>query len=145
MDGSVYDDAFEAPVEFEEPDEELDLELYGLLHRGYMTDEVTLGHHKIVIRTLRIGEELEAALVADKYKDTIEAGRALATSLVAASVVTVDGKPLIEALGPEDELLETRFKYLLENWYWVTVRQVYEKYQQNAEKMFAIYGELKKD
>jgi hypothetical protein len=146
--GSLLDEAFDTPMseedmEFEE--EPLGIDESNLIYRGYLTGELTLGNHEISLRTLRIGEELEAALLADKYKDTVEAGRALATAIVAAAIVTVDGESLVAGLGPGENTLESRFKYILRNWYWITVRQIYEEYNVLLRRVIDTYESVKKD
>ena len=121
---SAFDKAFDstqATLELESVDEpiaeeEPSLEEETLLERGYFSSTVTLGTNKVVIRTLKIGEELEVALVAQKYQDTLEATRALIAATVAAAIVTVNSKPLIPfALGTADNSIEAKFVYLGEN------------------------------
>jgi hypothetical protein len=138
---------FQFPPEEVQFEEEISDESYGLIYRGYLTDDFSIGTHDIVIRTLKIGEELEAALVAAKYRDTIDYGRALATALVAAAIVTVDGQPLIqEGLGPNENMLESKFRYILRNWYWAsTIKQIHDRYQSMYEKVQVTYEDLKKD
>jgi hypothetical protein len=147
MEDNAYDEAFDAAPE-EEPDEtEEDLELYGLIYRGYLTKDVPIGRHNIKVKTLKIGEELEASLLAAKYGQTAEASRALATALASASVVSVDDRPLIEKpLGPqEDNTLEARWQYILDNWYWITVRDVYRGYNALLKEVLDKYESVKKD
>jgi hypothetical protein len=122
---SSYFDALpidsEPPVALEDLPEEVEetpvtVEEETLLTRGYFSSTATLGTNKIVLRTLKIGEELEVAVVANKYKDTIEATRALITATVAASIVSVNERPLIVfQLGQADGTLEAKFLYVLNN------------------------------
>lgn len=111
-------DAAESPTPPEvssEPEETITLEEETLLTRGYLSTTVKIGNSNIVIRTLKIGEELQAALIANKYRDTIEASRALIAATIAAAVVSVDNKPLLQGLGPKDETLEARFNFIVDN------------------------------
>jgi hypothetical protein len=141
MEDKVFDEAFESGgimgAEFEDVPEEIDeveeepvsADLYALVYLGHLTGSVDIGNHKINFRTLKIGEELEAALLADKYKDTVEASRALATALVAASITLVDGEPLVQTIGPTENPLEARFLYILKNWHWApTIRTIFGEY-----------------
>ena len=121
---SAFDEAFDsaqATLEreaVEEPiiNEEPTLEEETLLQRGYLSSTVTLGTNKVVIRTLKIGEELEVALIAQKYQDTIEATRALIAATIAAAIVSVNDRPLIPfALGAADAGIEAKFVYIGEN------------------------------
>lgn len=137
---SPLDEAFHAPVDEDGlaaiEEEPLSLDEQGVLYNGHLTRNVTIGTHRVVLRTLRIGEELEAALVADRYKDTVEAGRALATALVAASIQSVDGQPLIrEALSAQDLGIEAKFNFVLNNWYWPSIQKLYAEYGELVSKL----------
>lgn len=130
-----YDAAFDTPQELEHPDvvEEVDDDLsddeQALLYNGYLKGEVKIGERTIRIRTLKIGEELDASLLAAPWKDTADASRALVTAYVAASITSVDGKPLVTPLGPNDNEMEMKFQYVLDNWYWLpTINYVYSEY-----------------
>lgn len=121
---SAFDKAFDStqatlepePVEKPSVGEEPTLEEETLLQRGYFSSTVALGTNTVNIRTLKIGEELEVALVAQKYQDTVEATRALIAATVAAAIVSVNGEPLIPfPLGAKDNSIEARFVYIGEN------------------------------
>ena len=141
--------AFDTP-DFEDPVEVFESEpvtndTAGLLQLGYLTDTVSVGSHEIRIRTLKIGEELNAALLANRYKDTVEEGRALATALIAAAIVTVDGEPLLGTnLGPRDGSVEQKFDYILDNWYWDTINQIWMGYNGLLKRVEQATDELKK-
>lgn len=127
----------------EEPIEE---ETFNLLYLGHLTDTVKIGQHEIRIRTLKIGEELNAALLANRYKGTIEEGRALATALIAAAITSVDGQSLLgQLIGPGDDSIEAKFDYILKNWYWESASKVWEAYNNLLKQVQASTEELKKD
>jgi hypothetical protein len=148
MEQSLLEEAFRAreDLEAQKPEEDpISEDSTDLLYVGHLTDTVTIGTHEIRIRTLRIGEELNAALLAKKYRDSIEEGRALATALVAASVTTVDGEALRGAsLGPGEETVESKFDYILTHWYWDTVNTVFEAYNALLVRSLESLEELKK-
>lgn len=152
MDQPLLEEAFREP-EFITDDEEPEIieepmsdDTYGLLHVGYLSDTVKIGSHEIRIRTLRIGEELNAALLAVKFKDTVEEGRALATAIVAASIISVDNKPLLGlGLGPGDDSIESKFDYILKNWYWESIRQIWDVYNDLIVRARDSADEIKKD
>lgn len=146
MSESLYDAALdEEPVKVEEVKEEIDERLQSLIYRGDLKDSVKVGPHEVRIKTLKVGEELEAALVADPWKDTAEAWRAMATASVAASIISVDGNPLVEGLGPKDETVEAKFDYIRKNWYWVSVKVVFDQYNELLLQSLEQHGLLKKD
>lgn len=146
----VFDDATEDEVEVEFVEEvivekPIEDDAYRLIYKGELTDVVEFGAHKFKLKTLKIGEELEASLLASRYENTVDAGRALATALVAASIVTVDDEPLVELIGPGEKSLDAKFKYITENWYWFTVAKLYETYDSLLNRSLKVLDELKKD
>lgn len=133
------------PEELAEEEEPLSDREYSLLYLGHLTDTVTVGNHTIRIRTLKIGEELNAALIAHKYQDTVESGRSLATALVAACIVNVDDKPLLTTtLGPGDSGVEAKFDYILHNWYWGTIELVFKSYNNLLGEARELFDQIKK-
>lgn len=150
MGESLYDAAFEErPEETEvveqEVEEDLSEDESALLYNGHLDGEVRLGNRVIRLRTLKIGEELEASLLAARWKDTADANRALVTAFVAAAITTVDGQPLTVALGPNDNELERKFEHVLSNWYWQpTVSAVYEEYNDLLRRVKEATDSVKK-
>lgn len=145
---SLYDEVLDSPeptLEDLPPEEPISDETIGLIYVGSLSETIKVANHEIRVRTLRIGEELEASLLANKWSETGEAGRALATALVAAAIVSVDGKPLLEGIGPTDSTLEAKFDYLRKNWYWVSIRTVYQKYDELLRKVLEEHEVLLKD
>ena len=139
----------EEPVEIElpeeKPEEPLRTRILGLLYLNKLTDSFDYQGHDFVIKTLKIGEELEAALITQEYMQTPDYERALATALVAASIETVDGKPLVTSLGPsEDNYLRHKFEYIKDRWYWTTIGFVYSKYIDLLQKQKEALDEFEK-
>ena len=117
---------------------------FGLIHVGHLTDNFEVFGSKVAIRTLKIGEELEAELLISKYRNTQEENRAYMTALVAACITSVDNAPLIQSLGPSGETLERKFTYISENWNWITIAAIYDHYRLLVEKVLASLEEVKK-
>ena len=133
MSTTIWDREFEERVgqeegwiENEEPETPVSQEILGLLNLGRLTLEFKIRDHTIVLRTLTMDEELEIGLIIKEYEGTQEWGRALATALVAASIVTLDDKPLIEGLGPDENLLPRRINYIRRHMYWPVINIIYE-------------------
>jgi hypothetical protein len=145
---SPYDAAF-----VEDEQEELELNfgpisenVLGLVMVGALRDQVSVAGHTVAIRTLKIGEELEASLLSNKYRDTDDSGRAYATAVVAACIESVDGKPLtLQQIGPNESVLDSKYNYILANWYWTSIRVVYEAYLGLLTKANEALAEVKKD
>lgn len=144
---SLYDEALDKPeqVQEEQTEEPLDEQTASLLYRGHLTTTSYIDSHEIRIRTLKIGEELDATLVADPWKDSLDASRAMITAIVAACVISVDGEPLVGSLGPKDESIPAKFDYIRKNWHWISVKKVYDDYNTLVLQVFEKYELLKKD
>lgn len=102
-------------------------EVLGLLNLGELQAKINVRDYEVVLRTLKMDEELEISLLIDEYKGTIDEGRALATALVAASVVTIDGRPLVTTLGPGEDKVRRKFDYVRTRMYWPVIRILYEE------------------
>src|SRR4051812_13674320 len=96
--GEVEVLGLDAPID--ETDEQLPSEaLVGLMNVGRLTKDISLYGDDIRLRTLKVGEELEVGLLINKWTGTPEEGRAYALATVAAAIETLNGKPLVAALG----------------------------------------------
>ena len=71
--------------------------------------------HDFVLKTLTVGEELAIGQVVNEYAGTIGQGKAFQTAVIAAAIVTVDGRELVAPLGPNTQAgLQDRFDYITE-------------------------------
>jgi hypothetical protein len=112
-------------------------DITGLAYLGKLEEEFTWAGHRFVIRTLTVKEELEAGVIVKEYDDTIAQAKALTAVAVAASLVSVDGKPLVQQLGPQlerDEIRE-KYHYITSNWYWPTIQAIGVEYAKLFERM----------
>lgn len=91
----------------------------GLLYLGRLQDTFTLLGHTFVIKTLTTEELAEVALLIQKYEATRIRNAIYQTAVVAACVVSVDGRAIAEPLGVNPDLasdLETKFRYVKRGW-----------------------------
>jgi hypothetical protein len=135
------------PEEETPQDSELSLDVLGLLQLGKLTTKADIYGHEVVIRTLTVGEELEIGLLTEQFKNTSEDGRAYATAVVAASLISINRKPLpIKPLGPEDEVnaLSYKFDYIKTRYYWPVIKRIYDEYMKLLERQVTALEELKK-
>jgi len=102
----------------------------GLMYLGALTDEFVWSGHRFRIRTLTVGELLEVALCQRAYRDTLGDNRAYTTAMVAACIVTVDGRALPQPITRDmgDTRLSTQFRFVLDHWYSWVIDHVYTKY-----------------
>lgn len=149
FDGVLDEQAANEPPVLDAQVEEVDevsVEEESILTHGYFTTTVELGTNKVIIRTLKLGEELEVALATKKYQDTIEATRALIAATIGTSIVSVNGRPLIPyALGQKDESVEAKFNYVTENFYWATIRALYDEYTKLVQESLDTAESIKKN
>ena len=76
-------------------------EFEGLLYIGALTDRFVWLGHEFHIRTLTTGELAEVALVSKPYDGTEASMKAYQAGVVAASVLSVDGRPLPQPITTE--------------------------------------------
>lgn len=132
-----------------EPEPELDIDGFdpainkdveGLMYLGHLEHKCRVLGHEFVLQSLTIGEELIVAKIVEEYQGTHLAGRAYATGLVAASIVLVDGHPLMDQLGPDEELtIRRRFDFINEKWFWTTVNAIYSEYMVLQDRVGKAY------
>ncbi len=108
-------------------------DVQGLMFLGALTSSFDFAGHSFTIRTIKTGEEIAAAQIVREFADNgLALDKAFGSAYVAACIVTVDGRPLVEALGPGEAETLTRirraFAYILANWYYPTVEVVYSEY-----------------
>lgn len=99
----------------------------GLLYIGALRKEFSWLGHTFAIRTVTVDELLRIGLAVKQYEGTIGANRAYVAAVVAASIERVDGKPLHQPLGPGEDSLEERFRYVRQYWYTWTIDRVYQE------------------
>ena len=101
----------------------------GLLYIGHLQDEFVWFGHKFVIRTLKTGEILEVGLLHSKYVGSLSDIKAYQAAVIAACVVSVDGRPLPMPLSSkaEDTALYPRFQHVLD-WHPPVLDAIYEKF-----------------
>jgi hypothetical protein len=111
----------------EEREEEAPQDVIGLLNLGKLTGQLDVRGHAIILRTLTMEEELSADLFISKYEGTMAYGRAQATIYVAAAIESIDGKPIVQTLGPGEDILRRKFDYVRQRMYWPVIKFVYEE------------------
>lgn len=105
-------------------------EFEGLLFVGALKARFVWFGHTFVIRTLHQGELLDATLVCKPWIGTQGDWKAYVTAIVAACIVSVDGRELPIPLVNEvhESLLEERFNYVNSKWFPPTVDVVYDRW-----------------
>ena len=147
----VFDEAFEGQVqqggeapEFpDEIDPRMVEQIQGLLQLGELHDQFEYLGHEFHIRTMRIGEELSALAQTRAYQDVpLAQGRAYATAIVAGALVSVDGEPVVQELGPgQGSQAALRFAKV-SKWYFTVIDYVYKRYLKLEEQQAETLAEL---
>lgn len=107
-------------------------EFAGLLYLGALAKEFTWLGHRFKIRTLRSGELVATSLITKRYAETDGYLKACQGAIVAACVVSADGRPLpgvplLSDAGAEG-VLETNFQYVMDRWFPPVLDRVYQEY-----------------
>lgn len=117
-------------------------EFEGLLFLGKLEAEVTsIPYHKFVVRTLTINEKLEVSLLAKPFIETIGYGRAYKAAVVAAGLVSVDGRDMIP-LSKGINVIRQKYEYIVNNWYDTVIDILYEEIEMLETKVIFILQEL---
>jgi hypothetical protein len=101
--------------------------LEGLLYIGYLEDSFDWLAHHFKIRTLRVDELLDVALLHREYANSLGDVKAYQTILVAACVMSIDRKPLPIPMGETESELEAKFA-VARRWFPWTIDAIYDKY-----------------
>ena len=124
-------------------DGDISQDVRGLLNLGKLTERVEIFGHYFVLKTLTVGEELAIAQLVNEYAGTIGQGKAFQTAVIAAALVSVDGRELVAALGPDVQAsLSDKFDYITTNWYMSTVDAIWEAYQSLLLRQHDAYQEV---
>lgn len=119
----------------------------GLMFIGALTSSFTFLGHKIKIKTIGIDDLLEVGLITAKYKGTLGESRAYSTAMVAASIISIDGKPLPQPLttDPADTPLSNSFEYVRTYYFPPVVDAIYLEYlelEAQVERIIASMGKV---
>lgn len=150
--GEFFDERFageqqeDFPSEGEAPEfpDELVEPLQELTQVGHLTDSFTYAGQEFVIRTMTIGEELEALRVTRDYHDIpVAAGRVYATAMVAGAVQNLNGVPLAIPISEKQNIMEIKFGKV-KKWFWPVIEVVYRHYEQLERKQKEVLDGLQK-
>ena len=115
-----------------------------LLTNGFISTEVNLAGHVFAMRTLTIGEELAVSLVVSDYDKNYAQNKAVAAATVAASLETIDGRKLMQSLGPDPTVnIRQKFLYIKNKWYWSIIEELYQNYLILLERQIQAFRDLK--
>lgn len=120
-------------------------DIENLLTVGHISKEISVAGHTFVMRTLKIGEELAIADACREYDGTFAHAKAIATATVAAALESIDGRPLMRSLGPDNtQNIRQKFSYIRGKWYWAIINELYEEYTILLDRQIVAFGELRK-
>jgi len=123
------------------PDEWKD-EFEGLLFLGQLKREVTrIPFHKFVVRTLTVNDKLEISLLTKPFLDTIGYGRSYKAAVVAAGLISVDGKELIPG-NKSLNVIKQKYDYVTQNWYDTVIDILYEEIEILENRVVLVLQEL---
>lgn len=117
----------------------------GLLYLGHLEHKFEWMGHEFLIRTLKTDQVLEIGQIHARYRESLSDVKAYQAGVVAACVISVDGKPLPSPISSDtsDTELVNRFEYVVRSWYPLTLDAVYQEYillEQRVAQVAAAMG-----
>jgi len=114
----------------------------GLLYLGKLEKEITtIPMHKFVVRTLTVNEQLEVLLITQPYADGIGYAKAYRAAVVAAGLVSVDGKELVPT-DKNSNILRQKWDYVTNGWYEPVIDILYEEIDGLHARMIEVCQEI---
>lgn len=114
----------------------------GLLYLGKLEKEITsIPLHKFIVRTLTVNEQLEVLLITQPYADGIGYARAYKAAVVAAGLVSIDGKELVPS-DKNSNILRQKWDYVTNGWYEPVIDILYEEIDQLHARMIEVCQEI---
>jgi hypothetical protein len=114
----------------------------GLLYLGKLEKEITsIPLHKFIVRTLTVNEQLEVLLITQPYADGIGYARAYKAAVVAAGLVSIDGKELVQT-DKSSNVLRQKWDYVTNGWYEPVIDILYEEIDQLHARMIEVCQEI---
>jgi len=131
-------------VEADEFPPEVKQDVDGLMWLGYLTDSFDLYGHSFVIRTLTRGERLAITQITKEYEETLGMADAYQTAIVAASLMSIDGKPLVDLHKGSNPLHRIKENFeLVQKWYDPVIESLYERISQLMVRQQIAFTELR--
>lgn len=100
-------------------------EFEGLLFLGALRKRFRWMGHEFVLRSLVTSEVLEVGLIQKPYMGSMGEIKAYQAAVVAASILSVDGKPPPIPVTDMDSDLEARFQYVITHWQPIVIDMLY--------------------
>lgn len=137
--GTPTDDSLqEQPEEYSE-------NFVQLSQLGYLSDLVSWCGHQFQIKTLNTKEEIAASKLVRQYDDTLAQYKATLTSIVAASLISINGIPFLPYLGDVEfeAHIEQRFNRVTD-WFWPAIDFLAKEQAKLTERATKELEELEK-
>jgi hypothetical protein len=113
------------PVEF---DPRYRQSFEGLLYIGKIIRDFRWLGHSFRIQSPKTDDLLEAGQLHKPYADTVASVRAWQSLMIAACLVSIDGKPMPIPFEDGISPLEAKFDYINRHWYSWTIDHIYNEY-----------------
>jgi hypothetical protein len=142
-DGPSETDA-EEEVELPKFDERYRRDFEGLLFIGKVSRQFQWLSHRFVIKTPNVDDLLEIGQLHKPYVGTVADIKAYQTLVIAATLVSVDGRPLPLPMSEDESSLQAKYEYIRRNWYPWTLDKLYEEYLILDSEVSAVHEALGK-
>jgi hypothetical protein len=117
----------------------------GLLFVGALTKDFEWFGHRFRIRTLNSDEVIEVGVITRDYVGTMSDIRAYTTAVVAACLISVDGRAMPQPISTDvaDTPLRNRFDYV-KRYFPLTIDAIYEQYLDLESTVAEVLAEMGK-
>lgn len=115
---------------FDSMDQDTRASVEGLIYLGELVEDIEFCGHTFGLKTLRAYEEMAAASVVEKFRNTLKEPEAWAAAQVGLALTHIDGETdFCPSVGPDQSAFaKARFNYISQKWYWPTIQFLYNEY-----------------
>ena len=120
--------------------------LRGLIFLGNLQHEYELGGHSFLLKTMSEGDILRVGQLTKDYRGSLSEYESQRVYTVAASIVNVDGKPLLEPLSDDDKKYDMLYEkaQVVKKWYPAVVHFLHDRYLELEQSAIDATMALKK-
>jgi hypothetical protein len=121
--------------------EEWKKEFEGLAYLGYLTATVKIPFHTFTLKTLLPTEKIEIGLICRELEGTLAYAKSFKSAVVAASLLTVDGQPVIVSEKTRGFVLQ-KYEYIINTWHEPIIDLLYNTVNVLEGKVISVLQEM---
>jgi len=123
---------------------ETEKNLISLIALGRLEEDFKVFGHNIRLKTLTLKESLQLAekLAPYENKGLIAMNIAQKAYTIAQAIISIDGEHIYTPLKKDEDILEKKAQYILENFYVPVINKIFKCYTQLVEKQQKVVDSL---